>query len=187
MTILCIGDSHVRRFHTFVGHGRASSEIFNIANLPQVNFLGISGGAVNNSRHRETILAAVQHHRPTCLIVHIGGNDLDRREDSVDATIYGLVAFLTQLRRQFAIDKIMVMRLLPRERTRYIDPGAYNSRVVRANALLKNQCREVGLLYWRMKGFTQSRDHILSDGVHLNPLGLRKYYRHVRGILLSIR
>ena len=186
MTILCIGDSHVKRFGAYIGNRRASSELFDIVNLPQVDFFGISGGAVNNSRHLETILAAVQHYRPTCLIVHLGGNDLDCSDVTVDSVIYKLVAFLTQIRRQFNINHITVLRFMPRERTRHIDPHAYNARVVRANAILKNQCGQVGLIYWRMKGFTNSRNNIFSDGVHLNSLGMKKYFRQLRGILLSL-
>ena len=144
MTFLCIGDSHVKRFGAYIGNRRASSELFDIVNLPHVDFFGISGGAVNNSRHLETFLAAVQHYRPTCLIVHLGGNDLDCREVTVDSVIYKLVAFLTQIRRQFNINHKTVLRFMPRERTRHIDPHAYNARVVRANAILKNQCGQVG-------------------------------------------
>ena len=113
MTILCIGDSDVKRFDAYIGNRRASSELFDIVNLPHVDFFGISGGAVNNSRHLETVLAAVQHYRPTCLIVHLGGNDLDCREVTVDSVIYKLVAFLTQIRRQFNINHITVPRYMP--------------------------------------------------------------------------
>lgn len=184
MTILCVGDSHVKRFGAFLD-SQASADVFKIADLPQVNFFGISGGAVTNPRHLQTILAVIDEHRPTCLIVHMGGNDLDSRDNAIDTVVFGLTAFLTQIRVQFHIPHITVMRFMPRERTRNINPETYNERVVLANTKLKFQCQQVGLVYWRLKGFTNSREQIFADGVHLNSLGMRKYFRQFRGIFLS--
>lgn len=99
--------------------------------------------------------------------------------------VFGLTTFLTQIRAQFNIPHITVMRFMPRERTRNIDAHIYNERVVLANTNLKLQCQQVGLVYWRMKGFTNSREQIFSDGVHLNSLGMRKYFRQLREIFLS--
>lgn len=184
MTILCVGDSHVKRFGAFID-SQASADVFKIADLPQVNFFGIGGGAVTNPRHLRTILAVIDEHRPTCLIVHMGGNDLDSRDTAIDTVVFGLTAFLTQIRVQFHIVHITVIRFMPRERTRNIDPETYNERVVLANTKLKFQCQQVGLVYWRLKGFTNSREQIFADGVHLNSLGMRKYFRQLRGIFLS--
>lgn len=184
MTILCVGDSHVTRFGAFIDRQDAA-DIFKIEDLPQVNFFGISGGAVTNPRHLRTILAVIQDHRPSCLVVHMGGNDLDSRGNAIDNVVFGLTAFLTQIQVQFNIPRITVMRFMPRERTRNIDPQTYNERVVLANTKLKSQCQQVGLVYWRMKGFTNSREQIFTDGVHLNSLGMRKYFRQLRGIFLS--
>lgn len=169
MTILCVGDSHVKRCGAFID-SQASADVFKIADLPQVNFFGISGGAVTNPRHLRTIL---------------GGNYLDSRDNAIDTVVFGLTAFLTQIRVQFHIPHITVMRFMPRERTRNIDPETYNERVVLANTKLKFQCQQVGLVYWRLKGFTNSREQIFADGVHLNSLGMRKYFRQLRGIFLS--
>lgn len=150
-----------------------------------MNFFGISGGAMTNSRYLRTILEVIHEHRPLCLIVHMGGNDLGCRDNTIDNAVFGLNAFLTQIRAQFNIPHITVMRFMPRERTRNIDAHTYNERVVLANTNLKLQCQQVGLVYWRMKGFTNSREQIFSDGVHLNSLGMRKYFRQLRGIFLS--
>lgn len=87
MTILCVGDSHVKRFGAFID-SQASADVFKIADLPQVNFFGISGGAVTNPRHLRTILAVIDEHRPTCLIVHMGGNDLDSRDNAIDTCVW---------------------------------------------------------------------------------------------------
>lgn len=185
MTILCVGDSHMKRFGAFIDNRQASADVLKIEDLPQVNSFGISGGAVTNSRHLRTILAVIHEHRPSSLIVHMGGNDLDCRDNTIDNIVFGLTAFLTQIRAQFNISHITVKRFMPHERTRTIDAHTYNERVVLANINLKLQCQQVGLGYWRMKGFTNCREHIFSDGVHHNSLGMRKYFRQLRGIFLS--
>lgn len=184
MTILCVGDSHVKRFGAFIDR-QDSADVFKIEDFPQVNFFGISGGAVTNPRHLRTILAVIQEHRPSCLVVHMGGNDLDSRGNATDNVVFGLTAFLTQIRVQFNIPRKTVMRFMPRDRTRNIDPQTYNERVVLANTKLKSQCQQFGLVYWRMEGFTNSREQIVTDDVHLNSLGMRKYFRQLRGIFLS--
>ena len=117
-------------------------------------------------------------------IVHIGGNDLDKRDDCTELCIFKLIAFLTHIRQSCSVRKITVLKLIPRKVTRHICITDFNSRVVKANSLLKRQCVDVNFRYWRLRGFTNSSVNILSDGVHLNSHGLAKYFREIRGILL---
>lgn len=58
MTILCVCDSHVKRFGAFIDNRQASANVFKIEDLPQSNFFSISGGAVTNPRHMRTILSS---------------------------------------------------------------------------------------------------------------------------------
>ena len=188
MSTLCVGSSHVKRFQSYcgtLGSYRTSADLFRISDLAPVNFFGISGGTVSNSCHLRLIQEAVKQYRPLFVIVQLGGNDLDNREDIVDLVIHKLVAFLTQLRQQFDLRKITVIRLLPRENTRHVNKEDYNKRVIQANTLLKCLCHESGLSYWRLRGFTNSTQAIFLDGVHLNSSGMHKYFRQIRGILLS--
>jgi hypothetical protein len=60
----------------------------------------------------------------------------------------------------------------------------YNDRVIHANRSLKLHTADAGILYWKLNGFTNSKDNVFSDGVHLNAVGLNKYFREIRGILL---
>lgn len=185
MTTLFIGSSHVKRFSSYLGNRGTSAELFNIYGLPPVRFFGLSGGTVTNPRHLESFLAAVQHHRPKFLVVHLGGNDLDSDEDNTQLVVLKLIAFLQTVKVHFTIHKVTVVKLLPREQTRHVDPVFYNQRVIAANTFLKDQCALTGLVYWRMRGFTNSGTNIFADGVHLNSVGMNKYFRQLRGILLS--
>ena len=172
------------RFKEYVRNGQHLSDVFNIHGLDRVHFFGIRGGSVLNPRHLEILSNTINFYRPSHLIVHIGGNDLDKRDDCTELCILKLKAFLTQIRQSCSVRNITVLKLIPRKVTRHTCTTDFNSRVVKANSLLKRQCVDVNFRYWRLRGFTNSIINILSDGVHLNSHGLAKYFREIRGILL---
>lgn len=109
MTTLCIGSSHVRRFHQFVGTNRSSSEVFYIEKLPQVSFFGVGGAKVSSPRHLREFGSEIQRIKPVHLIVHFCGNDLDSVEDSVAITIHGLIAWLTRVKRINNLSSITII------------------------------------------------------------------------------
>lgn len=78
-----------------------------------------------------------------------------------------------------------MLSFLPREVTRNIDCLIYNQRVKEANRLLKQSCAIHAVTFWKLRGFSESREPILCDGVHLNDLGFHKLYRQIRGVLLT--
>lgn len=121
--------------------------------------------------------------------MHIGGNDLDKNNDFTELVVLKLVAFLTHVRRISQIHRITILKFIPCMCTRYINYELYmyNSRVIQANQLLKLHCADTNIQYWKLRGFTNSRDNIYSDGVHLNRTGQEKYFREIRGILLHQR
>lgn len=82
----------------------------------------------------------IQRYRPAFLILHIGGNDLDKNDDFTELAVRKLVAFLTHVRGIFQIRKITILTFIPRMTTRYINYELYNSRVIQANQLLKHHC-----------------------------------------------
>lgn len=129
----------------------------------------------------------IQRYRPAFLILHIGGNDLDKNDDFTELAVLKLVPFLTHVRGIFQIRKITILTFIPRMSTRYINYELYNSRVIQANQLLKHHCANAKIQYWKLRGFTNSRDNIYSDGVHLNRTGHEKYFRKIRGNFLHHR
>lgn len=134
----------------------------------------------------DQFLSEIQRYRPAFLILRIGGNDLDKN-DFTELAVRKLVAFLTHVRGIFQIRKITILTFIPRMTTRYINHELYNSRVIQANQLLKHHCANAKIQYWKLRGFTNSRDIIYSDGVHLNRTGHEKYFRKIRGNFLHHR
>lgn len=147
MSTLCLGDSHVVRFGDFIGNTRNSSEVFDIRGLDGVHFFGIRGGSVLNPRHLDQFLSVVQQHRPTFLIVHVGGNDLDKNDDCSELMVLKLVAFLTHVRQTSQIRNITILKFIPRMSTRNISYELYNRRVIQANQLLKLHCANANIQY----------------------------------------
>lgn len=127
----------------------------------------------------DQFLSEIQRYRPAFLILHIGGNDLDKNYDFTELAVLKLVAFLTHVRGIFQIRKITILTFTPRMSTRYINYELYNSRVIQANQLLKHHCANAKTQYCKLRGFTNSRDNIYSDGVS----GFRK----IRGNFLHHR
>lgn len=132
----------------------------------------------------DQFLSEIKRYRPAFLIVHIGGNDLDKNNDFTELAGLKLVAFLTHVRGISKICKITIITFIPRMSTRYINYELYNSRVIQANQLLKLHCANANIQYWKLRGITNSTDNIYSDRVHLNRTGHEKYSREFRGILL---
>ena len=136
MSTLFIGDSYVSRFKDYVRNGQHLSDVFNIHSLDHVHFFGIRGGSVLNPRHLELLSNTIKFYSPSHLIVHIGGNDLGKRDDCTELCILKLIAFLTQMQQSCSVHNITVLKLIPRKVTRHTCPTDFNSRVVKANSLL---------------------------------------------------
>jgi lysophospholipase L1-like esterase len=129
----------------------------------------------------------VRRFQPRHLIVCLGGNDLDVSDVDWDGecVVAKLVSFLTQLKNTFSLQTVTVLSYFPRQRTRTTSPEIYRDRVIEANRILQDMCRDHCLTFWKLRGFLQSDKPILCDGVHLSELGFRKFVRQLRGILLS--
>lgn len=56
-------------------------------------------------------MAAVQHHRPKFLVVHLGGNDLDSDEDNTQLVVLKLIAFLQTVKVRLTIHKVTVVKI----------------------------------------------------------------------------
>lgn len=184
MSILCIGDSHVKRLKSFLDVYKSSTAAYDIASLCSVNYFGISGGSVSCDHHLGLLSSVVRHHRPPHLIACLGGNDLDvpAWDWSAECVVAKLITFLTQLGNRFLLKTVTILSYIPRQRTRSISPDLYKLRVIEANCLLQDFCRNHQLALWRLRGFFDSKQHILCDGIHLNHYGYHKLLRQLRGI-----
>lgn len=187
MYTLCIGDSHVKRLKPYLDVYNSSDTAYDIAGLCSVNYFGISGGSVSCDHNICLLTRVVRQHRPQHTIVCLGGNDLYVAywDWSAECVVAKLVTFLMQLRNRFLLKTVTILSYIPRQRTRSIFPDLYKLRVVEGKCLLQDFCKNHQLTFWKLRGFFDSKQHILCDSVHLNHYGYHKLLRQLREILLS--
>lgn len=171
MSTLCIGDSHVKRLKTFLEVYKSNAAAYDIAGQCSVNYFGISGGSVSCDHHLGMLSSVVRHHRQQHLIVCLSDLDVADWDWSAECVVAKLVTFLTQLRNRFLLKTVPILSYIPRQRTRSISPDLYKLRVIEANCWLQDFCRNHQLIFWRLRGFSDSKQQILCDGVHLNHYG----------------
>lgn len=72
--------------------------------------------------------------------------------------------FLTQLKVLFHIKSVTILSFFGRERTRHLSPDSYIQKVNIANEFLRSNCQTHGLLFWKLRGFTNSLAPLFIDG-----------------------
>ena len=191
MALMLIGNSHITRYQRYLTT-RYNDNVFQLSDSADVNtpiiFHGISGGQVTNSAHVRSLGRAIAVHRPKCLIMQIGGNDLDRQglnNEIVEEVIFKLCSLAKLWLEQYHLTNIVIAQLLPRFRTRHVPHPVYNDFVKQGNALLKQELSSSGQIrYWRLKGLKQSQREVYCDGVHMNNVGFAKYHKNIRGAVI---
>jgi len=186
MTALIIGSSHVVRFRRYIA--TKGLETYN-ANLGlNISYFGIGGGCIGNAQHVRRLEREIRRVHPEFLIVMIGGNDFDSDNNEIECTVLRLTNLCGYFKRKYNIHRVFINQFLPRTATRHVPPHQYNERVLSANRYLKETLKEEQhISYWKLKGFFNCMDEVFVDGVHLNPAGMHKLYRHIRGALLQCR
>lgn len=183
MSVFIMGSSHVKRFEQYVH--RTSLSDFQIDGCPSVKFLGISGGRVTEQQHLFRFWYEMDQSRPSHVICHIGGTDMD--SDALpEEIILRLLSFLSMCQNQFSIKTITVLQLLPRLNTRTIPVSDYVSKVRTANQILKEQVSQLPhFQYWNLKGMKEGQDTLSADGVHFSDHGHWKYFKNIRAAILK--
>lgn len=125
----------------------------------------------------------MQSTRTHDFIVLLGSNDLDSSY-SVELIVTKLASFAAQLKQLHHLENATILSYFPRERTRFLSPELYSFRVKQAYACLKLYCLEHGITFRKLRGFSNKRDPILSDGVYFNGRGNYKLLRQHRGLFL---
>jgi hypothetical protein len=115
--------------------------------------------------------------RPAFLIVHIGGNDLDRRENSTE------LCFKTC--GDFILSETEIQHYERNRSKIYPSPFVLRSTpcepiVETSHCRRQHPVQEIEWLYQQGR----RTSFFLMHGVHLNDVGLDKYFREIRGILL---
>lgn len=181
--VLILGHSYIRRLESYCsGLGRVNMGIN--PDQASVSFHGIGGARVAALWDE---LGRISRVKPDVLTLQIGGNDLSGR--SSESVAEDILQFLEYLEGHFHIQHVFLCQLLPR-----ISGGVrYNQHLVpHTNMILEQRLnverRIPGTRFWyHAKGLNSIRPILYtSDGVHLSHHGMRKYYKSIRGTVMSI-
>ena len=187
--VLIAGSSHVRRLGQRVS--ALPNGNFNITTAPldAISF-GIRSGKLENEQHVVAIKYETQRRHPYCLILYIGGNDLDTT-DLDDMFCQRLALKLALMAKTFLlrhnIQLVFVCELFPRETPRNVSAEKYNKYKRLFNKLLKGEIKKMNYVcFLKIRGIEETKEDVFSDGVHLNMEGTTRYYRSIREALLQL-
>ena len=138
-------------------------------------------------------LAGVQHQvhiiqtlRPGIVFLEIGANDLCQLDPHTVSE--RVLAFAKTLVQRHGVQRVVISQVLYRQcaiarRT----PHNFNERVAIYNAKIQTAVVNYERIhFWKHRGFWSNWPQLLTDGIHLNQRGLRKYYNSVRGAIIGM-
>ncbi|KAK3084476.1 hypothetical protein FSP39_014130 [Pinctada imbricata] len=151
--VLFIGSSHVNRLKSFMEQRGFMN--FNFHPPIDCHLFGISGGRLELSSHVRRVGMEISARKPTALIIHIGGNDLDKRdatEDCCHTLCYKLVSLCSMLIQRYNLNRTTILQLMPRTRTRRVSIRVYNDLVLAFNRELKQAVMDHPRIdYWTIR------------------------------------
>jgi len=193
INVLVLGHSFVSRLWKDIRNHRDPALIPNL-NLYEsgvrVRFCGIGGATidtflndVHGKVHKELVNIP-----PKIVLVQIGGNDLDTEGFEKEVYAAKVREFVCRLHTRYNVELVVVCEIFGRLRLRTLDIDRYH-RIrdeVNLNFFIEFS-REEGVKFWRHKGgLMTNEDLFLPDKVHLNLKGTVKFYRSLRGAVISL-
>ena len=124
----------------------------------------------------------IQRVRPRFIILNVGSNDLSSsgglRPETLGSTIH---EFVNDLNQNYGVEKVIVLQQLRREHAPYL-----NSRIDLLNRYLRVTLEDEGCTeFWRHPHLSMNTPGFYLDGTHLGPLGMERYYRSIRGVIIQ--
>lgn len=155
-----------------------------------IRVYGIGGRTVTKTWQHD--LWIVDQFRPEVVIFHLGGNDLSTLTltdaEAPQAVGQNLLLLCDHLVSKYRVSKVLISALTPRypPYCGRIYPVNYNDRVAAVNQYLRTHVlSRPAVFLWDHK---VSWWHYLvdpDDGVHFNPAGNKRWYKSLKGALLS--
>lgn len=188
--VMLIGHSFIRRLQTYSERsGHASDPYANLRldrNQFRLSFIGLPGASVNGARSLQPQLHTIQTIHPDIVFLEIGSNDLCDPNLEPRILAQNVISLARFIHIGYNVQCVVIGSILPRVGSTW---RSYNTRVIVTNEYLREfSIPEVGLYFWRHRGFTDcSVNPFSGDGVHLNPQGMQKYVRSIRWAVLSYK
>jgi len=182
---LFVGHSFVRRASQHASTSNQSN-----LNLPlathKVNFQFRGGAHISDIMH---LFRQAGNFNPSIVVIDIGTNDLFNSSSPSHSLAQQLFNTARHMVQQFGVRHVIILEVLPRTTWgRFGAPQSFVSRVFRFNSMVKSLVSQHKLStpvsFWSHKGMAPNMSKFISDGCHLNTLGMIKYLKSVRRAIL---
>lgn len=183
--VLLLGDSFINRLKEWAFiNGKLNLNLD--SSRVAVHWEALGGMHANRDATKSVwhYTASLAKTNPKVVLLSIGSNDLGVHSVSPETVKNRIIEFVAFCVQQGA-DKVIVLELLPRNR----QYASFNHKISAVNNLLKEEASVRNAVYlWEhsRQKFNERflDDFVDSDGVHMNPRGLVKFYMSVRGAVL---
>lgn len=181
--VIIMGHSFIRRLQSF---SEARPRSLNYENF-KVQFWGRPSANLQNMYSMATAEAASL--RNNCVILQIGGNDLNGEGVCPKQLANNICKLARDLTKDQGVRYVVISKLLYRKsstKSRFTLREGYNRYVDEVNDQLQFLCDFFPKLrYWKHKRMSEKWEEYLSkDGTHLNPKGLSRYFRSIKTAVL---
>jgi len=186
MFVTIVGHSFVTRLQQYLdntNHVLPPTTFFPAAHLSHI---GVGGCYLQGSKFDSLYNRLTTHlnHNPcNVLFIELGTNDLDSGASPayVATALYNLA---DHLQSTYNLRYVFIATIINRNSHQY---PAFQQRARDANQAINSLVTHLAnphIKVWDHRNFNNPRTNILApDGVHLNTVGLRRYWRSVRGAI----
>ena len=167
-------------------HGDIDRSCFGLKDVIDLRWCGVPGATVDHlaSSPKVTNRSTINNFRPEVIILQVGSNDLCRARSKADAWAvgYNIVQFAEQLLTHQSVRLVLILSSFHRTKHSGYTPDVklYNQLVDQLYHYLyitTGDCPGVKFFTLGNKLLVKFADFVCHDGTHLNPAGLRRYYR----------
>ena len=183
--VVLLGHSFVRRLRDFMDSSDQHCNLRLNETLFDITFRAQGGLTIPRLIHERKDLYNFTHACPNIVHLQIGGNDLSDKNTTTLSVANEIFSFAHFLHYGLHINIVVIGELLWRDPMRV--HSEYNKNVTDTNSALYNMIQTDGIpniIFWRHHGFWKDFSHICHDGVHLNDVGMKKYFRSIRNAVL---
>jgi len=188
MNILIFGHSFTHRLNTYL-HNTSLGQGPSFFPIHKHNITCIGKGGAYLSGHKFNCLMHDVHlHLSTikthAIIISLGSNDIDSGASPIKVA-QQLYALAKSLQATYKVKYVFIEQIINRHPATFPN---FQPRATRANQLIKQLVQQgdnSSVRYWYHLNFSNPAHNLLcKDGVHLNPAGMVKYWRSLRGAIL---
>ena len=188
-----IGSSFVTNLADYIADPQHGGLLSNMQLDPDFATVEVSGVRGLRVHKLPTFKPDLETNTPDLVIMHCGGNDLAKRDSlSVAVEMHDFASYLVE---DLHVDKVVMLSTLKRFSVRSdgclkygIPENVFHAKAFDLNLRLSHLFDNNHMYFWDLRtlqGEQTCWTGLAEDGVHLNEVGMKKYYREIRGAIIE--